>query len=124
MTSRPPTVLIVEDDPLVRELVRDILAEVDCTPRFVFHPDAVSRALATAPVDLILADSAGAGVGDVWPALNAVRDAAGAIPVLIFSAHPPARFADYRERGFAGVVSKPFTQETLIAAIRAHTPDA
>ena len=119
MPEQQPTILLVEDDPLVRELTIEALTDAGYVATAVYHPDAVPWALRETPATLILADSAGAGSGDVWPALDAVRVAAGATPVLIFSAHPPARFVGYARRGFAGVVTKPFLIDDLLTAVRA-----
>ncbi len=49
----------------------------------------------------------------------ATREAVGDTPVLIFSAHPASAFDGYAERGFAGVISKPFYLNELLATIRA-----
>ena len=119
MPQRQPTILLVEDDELVRDFTLTVLADAGYTTAVVYHHDAVPGALRRTPADLILADSAGAGAGDVWPALDTVRSAAGTVPVLIFSAHNPDRFAGYAKRGFAGVVAKPFTLPTLLDAVRA-----
>jgi CheY-like chemotaxis protein len=119
MSQRQQTILLVEDDELIRDFTLNVLADAGYTTAVVYHPDAVPGALRRAPADLILADSSGAGLGDVWPALDAVRSAAGATPVLIFSAHNPERFAGYDLRGFVGVVSKPFTIPTLLDAVQA-----
>jgi CheY-like chemotaxis protein len=69
--------------------------------------------------DLILADSAGAGVADPWEALEAVRGVAGDTPVVIFSAHAPHVFAGYAEHGFAGLVAKPFDLDDLLETLKA-----
>lgn len=63
------------------------------------------RTLLRQPVDLILADTAGPGVADPWAALEEVRAAADAAPVLIFSDRVPAAFAGYAARGFAGLLA-------------------
>ncbi len=102
MPQDQPTILLVEDDELIRDFTLTVLAEAGYTTAVVYHHDAVRGALRRTPADLILADSAGAGPGDVWPALDTVRSAAGTVPVLIFSAHNPDRFAGYARRGFAG----------------------
>ena len=118
MQQHRPAILLVEDDPLVRDLALDILADAGYAPSVVYHHSAVRRALAETPADLIISDSGGVWPGDLWEALDDVREAAGATPVLIFSGHPPARFAGHTERGFAGVIAKPFDVEWFLAAVR------
>lgn len=81
------------------------------------HADALV-ALAAFRFALVLADTAGATAADPWSGLEAVRDAAGDTPVVVFSAHHPRVFADFHERGFAGLVAKPFDLDTLLATVR------
>ncbi len=119
MSQPRPTILVVEDDPLIRDLTLDILTDAGYATNVVYHHSAVRRALAETPADLVLSDSGGVWPGDVWAALDDVRAAAGSTPVVICSGHPPARFAGYAARGFAGVVTKPFDVEQLLAALRA-----
>jgi DNA-binding NtrC family response regulator len=119
MSQRQSTILLVEDDPLVRDLILDVLAGAGYATNVVYHHSAVRGALSEAPADLILSDSGGVWPGDVWEALDEVRVVAGATPVLIVSGHTPTRFAGYAERGFAGVVTKPFDVVAFLDAVRA-----
>jgi DNA-binding NarL/FixJ family response regulator len=69
---------------------------------------------------LILADTdalaATAQAGRV--ALEQLLAAAGDTPVVICSAHDPARFVGHAARGFAGFLAKPFDLAQLGAAVR------
>jgi hypothetical protein len=56
----------------------------------------------------------------VWAELARVRDAAGPTPVLIFSALQHDTFADWRDRGFAGLISKPFDLDYLTSTVGAR----
>jgi DNA-binding NtrC family response regulator len=123
-TLRPaahrPAILIVEDDRDLGGLMRLALVgagyRASLVPR---HADAVV-ALSASRCALVIADTAGPAVrdGGVWAALDAVRAAAGDTPVVICTAHQPRLCAGYRERGFAGLLPKPFDLEALYAVAR------
>jgi DNA-binding response OmpR family regulator len=113
------SILVIDDDLAIRDLAADALREEGYrTITLAGHAEAVQH-LAAFRFGLILADSAGAGARDPWPELEAVKDAAGDTPVIIFSAHPPHTFDGYRERGFAGVIAKPFDLDELLETIKA-----
>lgn len=120
---QPPhlTILVVEDDPAIGEVVRDLLR--DAGVRVVTattHADALT-ALSAVQFALVLADTAGGSVvasDDPWGDLDAIRRAARNTPTVIFSAHDPATFAGYATRGFAGFMPKPFDLDDVLHAIR------
>ena len=118
MTHRRAHILVIDDEPAILDLTAQALRDDGYRAvTLAGHAEAV-RHLAAFRFDLILADSAGAGVADPWAALEAVRAAAGDTPVLIFSAHDPALFADFAARGFAGVIAKPFDLDQLAETVR------
>ena len=53
-----------------------------------------------------------------WDVLEALRLAAGATPVVIVTAHRTGDYADFRERGFAAIVGKPFDLDQLYRTVR------
>lgn len=116
-----PTILVVDDDPALRQSVRDALRDegfriVAATT----HADALA-ALSAVRFALILSDSTGGAVvasDDPWGDLDAIRRAARNTPTVIFSAHDPATFAGYATRGFAGFIPKPFDLDDMLHAIR------
>ena len=118
MPHRRASILIIDDDPAILDLAALALRDEGYHAiTLASHAEAVQH-LAAIRFDLILADSAGAGVADPWAALETVRAAAGDTPVLIFSAHNSAVFADHAARGFAGVLAKPFDLDEFLATVR------
>jgi two-component system OmpR family response regulator len=116
-------ILIADDEPHVRELLRDFLAgqgyevttvatggqAIDAVP--TFQPDVIL-------IDRLMPDLSGTDV------LDALRRAGVTVPVILMSGHQ----ATARE-GFFGVLQKPFKLRSLadvVGAAMAHgrTPDA
>ena len=118
MPHRRASILIIDDDLDIRDMAGEALRDEGYRAvTLATHAEGVQR-LAAVHFDLILADSAGAGVADPWAALEAVKAAAGHTPVIIFSAHAPHVFAGYAEHGFAGLTAKPFDLDDLLATVR------
>jgi len=121
-----PTILVVEADADIRAITAEVLR--DAGYRAVAAPTraAAHTALRAVRFALVLSGTLGRGrpPHEHWRALEALRDAAGATPVVIFTAHTPARFADHAARGFAGLVPKPFDVDELLAVVRAALGDA
>jgi two-component system response regulator GlrR len=112
------SILVIDDDPAILDLAAEALRDEGYRAvTLARHAEAV-RHLAAFRFGVILADSAGAGAADPWTELEAVKTAAGDTPVLIFSAHHPSAFAGYAERGFAGVIAKPFDLDELLTTVR------
>jgi CheY-like chemotaxis protein len=119
-SARPlATILVVDHEQSILALVQDCLR--DAGYRVVAAPcrgDALI-ALRSFRFDLVLAGTF-AGVDraddDPWATVESIRQAAGGTPVAIFTAHNPCVYADFRERGFAGVIVKPFDLDTLVVA--------
>ena len=84
--------------------------------------------LAADRFDLVLCDSLRQSttglLQDRWAALARVRALAGGTRVVVTTAYHPAYVADYRARGFAGLLRKPFTLAELLATVRRHLPVA
>ncbi len=117
----PGVILIMDDNPSLRSLVRDVLHDEGF--RVVVasnHADALT-ALTSLRFSLLLADHVGrslAADADRWADLDALRRAAGDIPTVIFTALPPATFDGYGARGFAGLIAKPGDVAALPATVR------
>jgi CheY-like chemotaxis protein len=121
-----PTILYIEDEPDIAELVRRWLEE-DGEHRMLHAKDAtVGLALATAdPPDLILLDIyLGEFSADGWEVNRRLKsdDRTRAIPVIVISGH--AWTPEHRQRaldeGFIDHLGKPFHYEKLIGRVEAH----
>ena len=120
--SPPPTVLVIEDDPNILDILLEGLSDEGYrTVGAANLADAVAG-LAMGRFDVILADAfrpLGLVVaGEQWAILESLRRAARATPIVIITAHEISDYADFREHGFAGVLAKPFDLDELYAAVR------
>jgi DNA-binding NtrC family response regulator len=111
------SVLIIDDEPAILDLAYETLRDEGYRAVTIASHGAALQHLTAFRFGLILADSPGALEADPWPTLEAVKAAAGDTPVIIFSAHRADRFAGYAERGFAGIISKPFDLDELLATV-------
>jgi two-component system response regulator GlrR len=117
----PRRLLVVENDPATRTRVGDCLGEEGYRVTAATSIDEALAALAVGSFDLVLADAFYDPHNldvDQWAALDRLRRAAGATPLLIFSSHPRATFEGFAARGFAGLVLKPFALDPLLATVR------
>ena len=117
--SKRPRVLIAEDDADLCELMVQLLEGAGFATDVASNgQDALDKALDNPP-HLILLDMM-MPVMDGWAFLAHQRYCVtlAAIPVVILSAAPPARLRDI---GAAAALQKPFREDQLIAAIRAHS---
>ncbi|HET8631000.1 MAG TPA: response regulator [Thermomicrobiales bacterium] len=122
MTARPRALLVVDDDHDICELTAALLRDAGYRVTAVATEAAALAALAARRYDLILMDPLGAASAadpGRWDALGRVLAAGGDTPTVVFTAHPPADFADWRARGFAGFLAKPFDCDDLLAAVAA-----
>lgn len=116
------TLLVVEDDPGIRDLMCECLREEGYRVAAAADAEEAVDALARLRFDLVLADALGAPPADPqagqWPALARILTASGGIPVVICTAHQASGFADFRERGFSDLLLKPFDLDELLATVR------
>jgi two-component system nitrogen regulation response regulator GlnG len=116
----PTTVLLIEDDAAIRELVCSVLDDEGVrVVTATSHTDAL-MSLITSRFGLILTDTVDAsGVGSVdrWADLDRLRSVAGGTPTIIFTAHPPRAFDGYEEHGCIGLISKPFDIDEFTATV-------
>jgi two-component system chemotaxis response regulator CheY len=115
--SRRPRVLIVEDDPDLREMMAQLLTgegfETDVASN---GQDALDKALDNPPRVIVLDMRMPVMDGWGFRAHQKYCATLAAIPVVILSAAPPARL---RNVGAAAAFQKPAHNDELIAAIRA-----
>jgi CheY-like chemotaxis protein len=124
MAERPRALLVVDDDPDLGALTADILRAAGYRVTVVATEAAALAALAARRYALILMDPLGAASAvdpDRWAALEHVLAAGGGTPLVIFTAYPPAAFADWRAHGFAGLIAKPFDVADFLATVAAAT---
>jgi excisionase family DNA binding protein len=115
--ARPaPLVLIVDDDPRIREFVRVNLEMDGFAVREAGNADEGLAALEAEPPDLILLDVMMPKV-DGWEMLQRVRERHGvdSIQVVMFSGQVDEGAADQAEAGGAqAFVGKPFNPQELV----------
>jgi excisionase family DNA binding protein len=115
--SRPaPIVLIVDDDPRIREFVRVNLEMDGFSVREAGSADEGLAALEAEPPDLILLDVMMPRV-DGWEMLQRVRERHGvdSIQVIMFSGQVDENATDLAEAGGAqAFVGKPFNPQELV----------
>jgi excisionase family DNA binding protein len=115
--TRPaPLVLIVDDDPRIREFVRVNLEMDGYVVREAGSAEEGLAALEEQPPDLILLDVMMPGV-DGWEMLRRMqeRHGMGSIPVIMFSGQVESSDDDAQARGAQGFLGKPFNPQDLIA---------
>ena len=112
-----PVVLVVEDDPPVRELLQDVLGEIDYEVVAVSDAAAALLLMTTVRVDLITLDLDLPGLtGSDF--LQLIHSRSSPVPpvIIITSTAPVSRELQARA---AAVLTKPFDVDMLIATIRA-----
>jgi CheY-like chemotaxis protein len=116
MASRP--VLVVDDDPAIRDAVRDLLEDHGILVETATDGrDALNKVTARPP-RLVLLDMR-MPVMDGWGFARALREHGIFPPVVVMTAAADARrWAE--EIGAIGVVAKPFGVDELIGAVRRY----
>jgi two-component system OmpR family response regulator len=121
------TILVVDDDDTILALVRECLGDEGYRVVVASTEADALTALSAVRFALVLTDAfvgRSSGVLEYWPALERIRAAAGAAPVVVFSAHAERMFAGFMERGFNAVVHKPFDLDDLTAVVRRAVAEA
>ena len=121
---RRPRVLVVEDHPAAADMLVDVLGDEGYAVVAAVGLAAAEAALAAGRFDLVLCDSLRRSTTGLlrerWAALERVLDLAGRAPVVVLTAYRPDFFADWRARGFAELLPKPFGLDELLATVRRH----
>ena len=115
------TVLVVDDEPDARDLIKRILSDCNAVVRTAHNAQAAIESLRTAPPDLLISDLGMPGT-DGFALLAAVRAlpaaSGGAVPAVALTAF--ARSEDRLralEAGFSAHISKPVEPSQLIATV-------
>ena len=119
-----PVVLIVDDDPKLREFIRVNLEHEGYEVREAGSAEEGLEALEESPPELILLDVMLPRI-DGWEMLRRVQDrhGVGTIPVIMFSGKLDERsLAEATARGAEEVVGKPFDPQQLIESTKRLVP--
>jgi len=122
--ARGPLVLVVDDDPQVREVVRVNLEMEGYTVREAGNAEEGLAAVEDDAPDLILLDVMMPQV-DGWEMLRRVQEqhGMGSIPVVMFSGQlESSAKREAEERGAQGFVGKPFDLRALIEQTKQIVP--
>jgi excisionase family DNA binding protein len=120
----PRTILIVDDDPRLREFVRVNLEMEGYQVREAASAEEGLAALEDEPPDLILLDVMMPRM-DGWEMLQRVqeRHGVGSIPVIMFSGKVEEKDLEgARQRGAQGFIGKPFNPQQLIESTKQLLP--
>ena len=125
--ARTPTILVVEDDLVLAELVRVVLSDEGYAVSVlnVLDPDAVRVAVNQLEPDCVLLDSSvGTDYGSSWDTAAWVHARGRPVPVVMFSAHTADTLEASegtsdraRTAQFAAVIAKPFDLDALIETV-------
>lgn len=121
MTAAIPTLLVVDDEPDIRLLVRTLLAEEYDFVEAGGGAEALAILESTPKIDVVLLDIRMPDVDGlaVMERMSAI-DALANVPVVAFSAHAEPRMADdVLRHGARALVRKPFDRDDLTRALRA-----
>jgi excisionase family DNA binding protein len=120
--STGPLVLVVDDDPSLREFVRlNLELEGYSVREAGSAEDALSAIDDQAPA-LVLLDVVMPGV-DGWQMLQRMQERYGSIPVIMFSGKvEESTPGDAERRGARGFIGKPFDPQQLIERAKALVP--
>jgi CheY-like chemotaxis protein len=121
--DRSTTLLVVDDEPAIRILLSELLADTGHHVYTVPDGGEALDALRSGPppcaviLDLMLPRVNG------WEVLHQLRsdDALAGIPVIVLSAHTEAA-AVARQYGVDAALSKPFDPGELLETVQAHCP--
>ncbi|HEY8599025.1 MAG TPA: response regulator [Thermomicrobiales bacterium] len=116
------TILVVEDNPAIAELLRETLTESGYRVLLAATPDAARPILAAFRVGLVLTDAFHDVSGTIWDDLDPLVRLAGGAPLVLCSAHDPALYADFAAHGFASALPKPFDLDEMLALVAALLP--
>jgi excisionase family DNA binding protein len=120
--STGPLVLVVDDDPSLREFVRLNLELEGYSVREAGSAEEALSAIDDQAPALVLLDVVMPGV-DGWQMLQRMQERYGSIPVIMFSGKvDESTPGDAERRGARGFVGKPFDPQQLIERAKALVP--
>jgi len=117
-----PLVLVVDDDPRLREFMRVNLTMEGYSVREAASAEEALEAIEDTAPELVLLDVVMPGV-DGWQMLQRMQERHGSIPVIMFSGKVDETSAgDAEERGARGFIGKPFDPQQLIERAKQLVP--
>ena len=120
--SEGPLVLVVDDDPVLREFMRVNLTMEGYSVREAASAEEALEAIEGSAPELVLLDVVMPGV-DGWQMLQRMQERHGSIPVIMFSGKVDENSAaEAEERGARGFVGKPFDPQQLIERAKQLVP--
>jgi CheY-like chemotaxis protein len=114
-------ILLVESDVDLEKLVTSILEDEGYATITAAAPADAVTLLSEVAFDLVMTDSFSKTAGAVLATVAEVREAAGATPVVLFTAHKLELDA-VQAAGFRDLIEKPFELEAFASTIRALLP--
>lgn len=111
-------VLVIDDDPLQLEMTAAMCRQAGVGAECCQYPEYAAKLVAEGRFDAVLTDIQMPSA-DGFSVLAAVRAVAPSLPVVAVSARGEMEAADFRGRGFAGCLRKPFMAGELAAALAA-----
>ena len=112
-------VLVIEDDPSLALLLRDLLYDEGYDPVEAASLSDAANAVAERPVDLIVADLVEFDLLGGAGALEALKKLACGRPIVLCSGQPDAQLLA-QEAGITSVLGKPFDCDELLGGIGAE----
>jgi len=120
--STGPVVLVVDDDPRVREFVRENLERAGYSVREAERADEALAVVEDQAPDLVLLDVVMPGT-DGWQLLQRMQERHGSIPVIMFSGQvDEATAGEAARRGADDFVGKPFDPQQLVDRAKRLVP--
>ncbi len=120
MAQNPPTILLVDDDPLIRDLGRELLEKLGFRVGIAADaPQALAAFRAQAGVDLVILDYQLPG-WDGYQLFQAIRRLDAGVRVLVASGFLSGwEVARLRQSGVQGIIYKPYRLTELEPLIKA-----
>jgi len=117
--GRQKSVLVVDDDPAIRQFVTDALEESGYRVRAAADGDSALAAVENERPELILLDIRMPGI-DGWDVLNQLRSAAGPhCPIVIMTGQYEGQDQALGS-GAQGYLAKPFELDDLLECVELH----
>ena len=118
--SSPPTVLVVEDEPIILMLVADLLEEAGFRPVMALNADEALEIMSSrGDIRIMITDVDMPGSMDGLRLARAVRDRWPPMELIVVSGHCDVLAGDLPERG--RFFAKPYSHDALLSAVREMT---